>query len=601
MRLISLRRSEKGLTLIETLAAITVFAIMMVGVTPLLVTSLRGAGLARSYTFGKNVAQEAMERVRGLPYFTTAPNRDILDLYFPNLLTGYNAGTKAFTTICTKTSSTPAASSALACPQAADGTSPLPTGYTMTFKAEFVRPAASGTQEVYNVVAPAAGPPTYDSSTADSTAPSDLLRMTISLGWSYGGKPASFDLTTLLGQRKLSVGRFNADTSIDFTVQALSSYKDASGRLSSLDSVLGRSLSSATLANLAGAKADVSSGKLTLSRSEVGGDPGVTLQDVAGAQAAMTAPPNVVPTATSAGSTTVEHPDLADGEDDIAYLVDTSVNNTSTPPPGVSTTAELPMSVTNFAAPLGTAEQFWVNNQADTDGAGLLQLDSSGHMLSLYGNATSSLTGNTYAEATPVDTGRKVESKAHTEFAKMVLLPTSYISDPLSGDKGVVVVDDFVADVNCKSTGVAGGQVATGTWSADLRVWLDSNPSDGIPVGSYVEIPLSGSTTSVATDPLVGYGPSSNPLVLDSTIPEQRVYLFDDPGDPDDPSDDRAGYLESWSSNPLVTASTDATTSSVAMNVAISIATARTDPANDATKLAVNVGQMSCDAVDARG
>jgi hypothetical protein len=305
----------------------------------------------------------------------------------------------------------------------------------------------------------------------------------------------------------------------------------------------------------------------------------------------MIAPPNVDPAATTAGSVSVLHPDLASGDDDIAYLRDTSVNTTSTTPPGVSTTDELPKSVTNFTAPFGTSEQFWMSNQADVDGSGLLKFDSSSHMLSVFGHATAGLEGNTYAESTPVDTGRKVESTAHAAFSKMVLLPTSYIS----GDKGVVVVEDFAADVNCKSTGQLGGAVATGTWSADLSVWLDSNPSDGIPSGSYVSIPLSGSTTSTATDPLAAYSLSNNPVVLDSAVPDERVYLFDDP------ANDRAGYLESWSSSPLVSASADATTSTVEMNVALSIATAQTDPANDATKLAVNVGQMSCEAVDARG
>jgi prepilin-type N-terminal cleavage/methylation domain-containing protein len=581
-------RSDKGLTLIETLAAITVFAIIMLGVTPLLAAALRGAGLSRSYTFSKNLTQEAMERVRGLPYFTTATNRDVLDLYFPNRLTGYNGATSAFTTTCTKTTSTPAASGAIGCPQSATGTSPIPAGHTMTYRAEFVTPAVSGATEVYNAVPPGS---TYDSSTADSTAPSNLLRMTITLSWTYGGKPASFKLTTLLGQRRQSIDKFNAEANVDFTINTLSSYKDATDRLSSLAAVLGRSQSTIELADFAGAKSDVSTGKLTLTRAEVDGVPGETLVDAAGAQATMTAPPNVAPAATTAGSVTVVHPDLVSGEGNIAYLRDTSVNTTSTTPPGVSTTNELPRSVTNFTAPFGTAEQFWMSNQADDDASGLLKFDPSGHMLSVFGHATAGLGGSTYAEATPVDTGRKVESRANAAFSKMVLLPTSFIP----GDKGVVVVEDFVANVNCKSTGQLGGAVATGTWSAKLKVWLDSNPSDGIASGSYVPIPLSGSTTSTATDPLATYSLANNPMVLDSAVPGEQVYLFDDP------AKGRVGYLESWSSSPLVSASADATTSTVAMNVALSIATAQTDPANDATKLAVNVGQMSCEAVDARG
>ncbi|HEX2196941.1 MAG TPA: type II secretion system protein, partial [Actinomycetota bacterium] len=59
------RRREGGFTLVETLAAMMIFSLVTLGTTPLLLSSIRGATLSGSFTVGKNLASEAMERVRG--------------------------------------------------------------------------------------------------------------------------------------------------------------------------------------------------------------------------------------------------------------------------------------------------------------------------------------------------------------------------------------------------------------------------------------------------------------------------------------------------------------------------------------------------------
>lgn len=577
------------MTLIEVMAALTVFALLLVGVTPLLASSLKGAGLSRTYVVGKNLTQQAMERVRGLPYFTTDPQRDVLDFYFPNLSSGYNATTKSFTTTCTKTTSTPTASGAFACPKDANGDSQLPDDHTMKFVAEFVTATTSSGQEVYSAVAPPVG---YNSNVADSTAPTNLLRLTLTTSWSYGAKDdVDYTLTTLLGERNLSVERFEASADVGFTVQALTSYKDDTERLSVLDSVLGAATSTAELANFAAADADASSARLTLSREETETAPGEILVEASGAQAGMTSPPNVTPTSTTSSSVSVAHPDLGNAQ--IAHVDGTSVNDSASPAPGVAVTSELPTSATNFSGSSG--QEFWLDNQADATLTGRLQLDlgPDSHVLALHGTGSDGLSGSTHATTTDVNpyTLRKVESSADSSFSKMVLLPTGYIPD----DKGVVVVEDFTATADCKSNGALSGAIATGSWSANLKVWLDADPSDGLVAGSYVDIALSGSTTSTSGDSLAAFNLSNNPLVLDSPDPASRVYLFDDP------TNDLVGYLDSWSSAPLMSTVLEETTSSVDMSVALSFATAKTDPANDASKLIVNVGKLSCKAVDARG
>src|SRR5688500_1177579 len=135
-------RRDKGLTLIETSVALLIFSMVTLGLTPVLVGSLRGSTTSRSYTVGKNAATQAMERIRGLPFFesmkgvVSPTRRDVLDLYFPDLGSGYSAG--KFTTTCTQTTSTPAASGPAACPpKLADGTTAIPKNVTVKIEAEF--------------------------------------------------------------------------------------------------------------------------------------------------------------------------------------------------------------------------------------------------------------------------------------------------------------------------------------------------------------------------------------------------------------------------------------------------------------------------------
>ncbi len=138
------RREERGFTLVETLAALMIFSIVTLGTTPLLLSSMRGATLSGTFTVGKNLASEAMERVRGFPFFesvknlTNPPRRDVLDLYFPDRVAGPSGsgftGGNAYVTLCTSTSKLPAASAGQACPPR------VPAGFTLRYDAQFVNP-----------------------------------------------------------------------------------------------------------------------------------------------------------------------------------------------------------------------------------------------------------------------------------------------------------------------------------------------------------------------------------------------------------------------------------------------------------------------------
>lgn len=588
MRRMTSMKSHEGFTLIEVMAALVVFTILLLGVTPLVASSLKGAALNREYTVAKNITTEAMERVRGLPFYDAAANRDVLDLYFPDLSTGYNATTKAFTTTCTPTTATPSTSGALACPpKNSDGTPRIPTGFTVSFVAEFVEVVPGSNPETYSVVTPVAG------WTSNAEPPSRLVRLTVTTAWTQGSVAKSYPLTSFVGDRRLSEQKIRGEAAVDFVVQALTSYQqDISSPTSALQAIAGRSRSFIELKNFAIAEQETSAAKVTLTRQEFGAAPGFIVSDQQGAQSVLAAPPDTSPAGRVDGLPFTTTSDGLSPSQTIAGVTNTSVNETATPATGVSVPNQLPSSSGNFAFTSGNGpDHFWVNNQKESGGVGsLLQFEDNTKIFSVHRLADKRLTGRSSAVATAVapTSSRKVETTAHAEAKRMVLLPTSFASG------GVVVIDDFIADVGCKSTGTLGSATVSGTWQATLRYWRDTT-NNGLAFGGYsLPIPLSGSLGSTATDPLAEISKSNNPLVYDSVVSSGDIYLFDDP------AAGREGYLDSWSSRPEIFNSKTATKSSVNIDFAMQIVTAQTNPTNEQTKLALTIGKLSCSAEDLR-
>lgn len=582
-------KNEKGFTLVEVMASLVVFTILLIGITPLIASSLQGAALNREFTVAKNITTEAMERIRGLPLFDVAPNRDVLDLYFPGLGTGYSATTKAFTTTCTPTSSTPSPSAALACPpKNSDGTAKIPTGYTMTFVTTFVEVVPGSNPETHAVVTPPTG------WTSSAEPPARLLQVVVTTTWLQGGRSKSYQLASFIGDRKLSPVKIRGEGRVDFVAQALTSYEqNDDSPTSALLAIAGRSSSKIELKNFATATQDSRAGKFTLTRQEFDGVSGAIVSDVSAAQSLLSAPPNTSPaTRVDAAAVTVASDGLTPSQL-IGGATTTSVNESSSPNSGVSVLNQLPTAVGNFSYTAGNGpDHFWVNNQAETGNTSTLKLDPLKKIFSIHRVADKRLRGNTSATSTalaPV-TGRKVETLAHAEASKMVLLPTLFAT----GDAGVVVIDNFVADVSCKSTGNAATSAVTGTWSATLKYWRDTT-ADNLPNGSYsAPIALSGTLGSTAADPLAAISRSTNPVVYDGLTASDDVYLFDDP------ALGRKGYLDSWSSKPFIGSSNTAKKSTVDMQFAIEIVTAKTNLNNDQTKLAITIGKLSCNAEDLR-
>jgi hypothetical protein len=559
---------------------------------------MRGAALSRSYTEGKNLGVQAMERVRGLPYFVsvqglvTPQRRDVLDLYFPDLGAGYDAGTQKFTTTCTRTSQSPAASGALACPRN------IPDEYTVEFEATFVKATTSIPGETYTTVTPPAG---YNwNSTASELAPTQLLKMIVHVSWSRGGRTQDIRLTGLIGERAQSSEQVRGNAQIDYVILGSTGFTeepddDDPSRTSHLEAIAGELESNVQTRTVSTADQSSRAARITLTEDEYNSDPASTLADVSGATSTLHATPNVPTVSVSAAGLPdpqVSHTEI-DGDPRVAYFGSTTANTDTAIAQVLN---ELPTALGRFDFTSGTGQpRFWINNVIGPDSVAELHLDPASAMLDVQRAGPVKLSGATTAVTTALSpsASRKVESTATAQVAQLNLLPTSYILD-LTSAKSVVSIENFTASLTCRATANATPSEATGSWSATLKYWHDPS-NDGIPAGAYESVALSGSTTSSTADPLAAIKAAANPLVFDAVDDDDDVYLFD--------TSTERGYLQDWWSRPQMTSTNDSSGRDTSVNLdgALQIITAPVNPDDEASSIRASVGSMSCKAVDKRG
>ncbi|HVF52664.1 MAG TPA: type II secretion system protein [Actinomycetota bacterium] len=583
-----LRKSD-GFTLIEVMAAMAIFTAVTLGITPLLLGSLRSATVGRTFTVAKNVVSRAMERARGLPYFEsvkgitgTPPRRDLLDLYFPNVGTGYSGG--VFTTRCTSISSTPAGSGPIACPPPnADGTSSIPPGYTLTIRAEFVSAIAGTNPTTFSVVTP---PSTYDwTSLTGEVPPSDLVRLTAIGTWSYGRINKSFTLQSLIASRKLSEDELAGNATINFAAQVRTGYIDANAGQGTFRGAVGRSISDIEESAFAAADQEVRAAHLFLTEDPTGGTGAEDIiTEFTGAQVSLHAAPNDLPTGqVNASGGSVVHP-LLPGVT-FGRVGTTHANHPMVPSRGVQVVNELPTARGSFRIDSGVGLEL-DNQKSFSDPllvypfAPVIDLESTG------------AEGGTAVTSTPVSpaASRKVEATAHIEFDDLHLYPTVFAPG------GVVRVTDFVADIRCTSTGSATSSIA-GTWSATIMYWTDNTST--FASSDYQSITVAGN--------IDGSGNAEADLdAIQSANP--TVWFFNPPGPGpveeyrlfSDPSTGLPGYLTDWSTTPFETTLTPGHTE-VTLGSALTIEGIPTDPARPPTSTVTQVGSMSCESVDERG
>ena len=583
MTRVSGRGGETGFTLIEVVAALTVFAIMTLGIVPVILTSIRAATLARTYTVGKNAALKSMERVRGLPYYisySAQPRRvDVLDFYFPSTTSTppnqtYSAGTSSFSTTCQAGSALPS------CPK------DLPADYTVTYFAQFVEAVEGASGVTYEPRPPQAGY-TWNGAAGLDLPPTQLLFLRVTASWTAANKARSYRITTLISDRKFGDVKVEGTAQVSYGVQALTGYVDQ-GSSSEVVARLGRSESNIEMRTSSSAKQNVTAGELTLTESVSGNATAQELDSFTGANTALDAPPAQNPLGTSSPAGTVVHPTLGA----VAGLGPTTVQG---PTPGLEVTVEneLPEAHGGWQNdPEIAKEDLWVHTQVDDFAAKLLE--PTRHVLSVRPRLTGTETGASgasFAQTFGLGTsGRGVQTNATVAINQVELLPTSFIS---IGSRAVIEISNFTATVDCKATANGATSIASPTWSATLK-FFDAN----FGLGDYRTINLSGNAASDALQPYGTGAGQSNPIVYKDPAGKD-VYLFDDP------ALNRPGYLRAWSSLHNVTTtgfrnSADGKTVSADIGGALRIDVAPTDPARPHTSMQLALGSLSCSAVDRR-
>lgn len=475
---------SRGFTLIETLSALLVFSLVTIGLVPLFLSSLRGPNLSRSYTIGKNVGVEAMERVRGLPLFVSrgAQNQavDVLDLYYPRASgPGYAAG--VYQTTCVGGARSAAA---LHCPR------DVPTGYTVRFTASFV--AANG----QTVVLP---PSDYDAALAGKDdPPSQLIRMAITTSWSIQGRNRSYTLTTLLAARSSDL-RLSGVAILNHIVKVSTSYR--SSQIYDLTALGGNVESRIETRSASVADQAVRPARLELVNAT---DPAAATQTLEGDTAVLHAPPTA-PIAAQA--------DAAGGVLSLLGQQVAGINRTlagpSTPIEATLTAAadgEVPKASGGFD--FTTADggpSFWVDQPQAARGETpaclitpeeCLRLLSGSRMVSM----TSPLRGWASTKTGALGSfDRGVTGGAHAEFVELNLLPVQFANSPSGGP--LLALRNFSADVACSATANAFSVSSSATWAGTLRYWGVSDPLTG--VGGYVDVPVSSTLPLSIGNPLV--------------------------------------------------------------------------------------------------
>lgn len=583
-------RREAGFTLIETMAAITIFTIMTLGITPLLASSIKGASVSRSYTAGKNVAVEAMERARGLPFFVDYPTQksysgtgtprkvDLLDLYYP-----VSSGSGTYTTVCTSSTTDPA------CPAS------LPADYTLEFQAQFVTPQAGGTGEQYVTVVP---PSSYqwdpEPYAGQDQPPSQMLQVTVAAIWTYGGEQKTVDLTGIIGDRDFGEISVTGNAKVDYAVQVTTTRtNESTGEKTTVTGTAGMAQSEIETKTQSTANQNVTAA--TIQVSDLPLDPSgevVELPPVEGAITGIHSPPDSTPSGASVGVQSALHDDFG---------VVGGMDGTTTSGLKVSVSQELPTATGafGFSAPTGSERLFYIDSQLGPDNASTLRLDDAEGLLKFTKRGSGTISGSTSADTTAVNSsGRHVQTAAAAAFQRLRFLSTSFIQSVITdvnGDavhRSVLVVNNFQSSVSCKATASSSTATAAKSWSATMYFWRDNDPSDHSVNGSYQSIPLS---SSLSSDPLAPYGPNAqNPVVYDAPLGEEDIYLFQAPG--------KKGYLQSWSSAVGETAevSADGRITNADLSDAIRLVSAPTHSSHGDSAFLVKIGKLGCEAQDQR-
>ena len=629
-------RSERGLTLVETMVAIAIFSIITMGTVPLLATAMKGGATTRTESVARNTATKTLERLRGLQYHvahsSSSRKVDLLDHFFPSptpafvasVGTGYDAGTQTYVTTCDSLSTSDACT---ALPESAE----IPDGYVVEVRATFKSPA--------NPAMTSTVPLDYawDAAAGKDTPPSELLEVRVAVTWAVGASTRTYDLQSYVSARgrnglpTTSGGggggapapsptpggappppntvKLRAEARIDYGYEITTTYQDTQTppRLSEYSGTLGTAVAYGEQLD-SGSKAELSvrAGRLRIVRPAnpaVPSDTGFDV-DLSGAIFDARAPADATATATSAGAAVTAHSSEVPAT--MGFLAASEAGTLSTARgPGPTTAGGLPfvkgyydLNGTSVMSPVTSGQtHFWSTPQTSnadpavagtTNPLGLYPTSGGTHRMvtvSDYlvgGNASTNVDprGEVMIDssATSPASSRMVTASAAIPPHGMILLFPMWYS---TTNNALLQINQFSANVNCVARAdVSATSSATGTWSANLLY----QSYEGTTKQNH-GIRLRQTTLPVQTrtdNPHVPAG-STNPLQLIRNLNNGNgPKIYDHDQNPGDQAQDaylfaangKRGLLTGWSQGSVQTSiSADDRVASAQLNGAIRLET----------------------------
>jgi hypothetical protein len=451
----------------------------------------------------------------------------------------------------------------------------LTTGYSIRFDAQFVAGSDTNpeTYTVLNSTTSPAVPTTYNwSAVGTEVAPSQIVKIRVSVYWEAGDETELYTLESLVADRKLAVEKIGGAAKVNYAVRVLTSYDSGGPALSDLAGTGASSVAGITSRLTAVAEEVATGGQASLSTQATDTTEAVPLASPppVGATGSYAAPPDQTslpdPSATAAAQV-MSHPELCQNPvltpgsgcqlKQVSYLGASHIKEAS-----VAIAGDLPLAngsaLFNPISP--TTFDMYVDPQRNADplSKNPLQLEANTVYNSTglidhpafsirpdsgVANNTNCLpnvdtptnvtcrsmfaTTNALTAALTSAT-RRVETTATTGFAQMRLFPATFIPGSQGASKSVFEINNFAARVNCKATGSTGGSnpaSATASWSATLRYWRENNTNDGNTSGSYQSVNLTSSNFTTVISDLK----SSNPMIYEES--ELGLIKLLQPGD----------------------------------------------------------------------
>ncbi|MGH2773148.1 MAG: hypothetical protein ACRDIU_08445 [Actinomycetota bacterium] len=563
------------MSMIEVLAAMSVFAVVTVGVVPLILSGLRSTVTAKNETVAKNLGQERLELMRNLPYYVgsstanpagacfnnparTSPRgasglaecdyKDVLDTYFRSTYPAPSPSAGGYVAANNGRSSDEA-DAGLNAPFyrfVVDPVPDFPEGrFTQSIATQFLNADRL-------VVTP---PASYNSQDSDTDLPpSRLLGVTVTTKWSAGTSTRKFTLFSQIADGQIrESGGLNEPTTVAVQAQATalrvrSSVVPAAG----LTAEAGTSRSDGSLFNAArasafaqGAFAELAPGTRADGRFQAASTPPESTPEAAGSTSGFSLPgPSPASfTAVRFGETAVSG---------VTAGVETGLPAVPRTAPGTN------LSTGRLAG--GGAGVFEFTNGAAGTHTGVVEQHPSLPLLFSGAAGTGDFaSGSTFVRAV-AGTAHFAESGARAGTGEIRILPTVFAPD------GIVQVQLVSASLNCKTT----GSLATGTTGDfDVRIKYFSN-------GVYISLPAVRPGGLPLPDPNLLVVRTAPPLTLGS-------------------------YISSWTA---LTAATfnlvPASALSASLPGVVQITTANTRAGDPASAIRIEVGVLACISEDRR-